>query len=117
MSTNGAAFEAVTEAVDVLGESPVWRDDTLHWVDIRAPALCRLDAATGTVRRFRLPDLCGGVALTNDARLVLALRTGLAVFDPATERVTSLLQPEPASLDNRLNESRCDRRELPLSIG
>jgi len=110
VSTNGSAFEAVTEALDILGESPVWRDDTLHWVDIRTPALCRLDAVTGKVRRFRLPDLCGGVALTNDPRLVLALRTGLAVFDPATQQVASLLQPEPASLDNRLNESRCDRR-------
>jgi sugar lactone lactonase YvrE len=103
-------MEAVTEAVDILGESPVWRDGTLHWVDIRTPALCSLDASSGRVQRFRLPDLCGGVALCGDARLVLALRTGLAVFDPATQRITPLLSPEPQSRGNRLNESRVDRR-------
>lgn len=107
-----AAFEAITEPVDILGESPVWcaREQALFWVDIRAPALCRLDARSGAVQRLRLPDLCGGVALSGDDRLVLALRTGLFVFDRATARVSPLLQPEPAALGNRLNESRCDRR-------
>ena len=112
MNRDASAFEALTEPVDILGESPVWcaREQALFWVDIRAPAVCRLDAGSGAVRRFRLPDLCGGVALSEDERLVLALRTGLFVFDRATARATALLQPEPEALGNRLNESRCDRR-------
>jgi sugar lactone lactonase YvrE len=112
MNGDAHAFEAVTESIDILGESPVWceREQALFWVDIRAPAVCRLDAAGGTEQRFILPDLCGGVALSGDARLVLALRTGLAAFERATDRVDPVLQPEPEALGNRLNEARCDRR-------
>jgi sugar lactone lactonase YvrE len=107
-----AAFDAVTEPVDILGESPVWcdREQALFWVDIRAPALCRLDGRGGVVQRFSLPDLCGGVALSQDTRLVLALRTGLFTFERGSGRIAALLQPEPESLGNRLNESRCDPR-------
>ena len=112
MSGGRHAFEAVTPPVDTLGESPVWcsREQALFWVDIRAPAVCRLDAASGAVQRFVLPDLCGGVALGQDGSLVLAMRTGLVVFDRATHASRALLQPEPEALGNRLNESRCDRR-------
>ena len=108
----GPAVEAVTDAVDVLGESPVWctRDHVLYWVDIRAPAVCRLDPASGVVARWSLPDLCGAVALTEDARLLLALRTGVFVFDPATAGLSPLVQPEPESRGNRLNETKVDRR-------
>jgi len=110
--SDDAAFEAVTEPVDILGESPVWceHEQALFWVDIRAPAVCRLDSHTGAVQRFPLPDLCGGVALGKDTRLVLALRTGLVAFERKTGQMSALLRPEPEALGNRLNESRCDRR-------
>jgi sugar lactone lactonase YvrE len=109
--TPAGKVERLGDMLDILGESPVWcgRDQVLYRVDIRAPALHRLDPRTGAVRTFRLNDLCGSVIRTTDRRLVLAMRTGLFVFDPETESLTPLTAPEPESLNNRLNESKCDR--------
>ena len=106
------SIDVASTTTDILGESPVWsmREQALWWVDIRAPALRRLDPATGAVRSFPLPDLCGGVALSGLGRLVLSMRTGLCTFDPAHGILTPLLALEPPELDNRLNDTKCDRR-------
>ena len=107
-----AAVERVTEGSDLLGESPVWctREQRLYWVDIRAPALRALDPATGHLLQWTLPDLCGAVALAQGRRVLLAMRTGICAFDLDARAPTPLVQPEPESLGNRLNETRCDRR-------
>lgn len=46
---------------DILGESPIWDADAqaLFWVDIRRPALRRLDGASGAVETRAMPDLAG----------------------------------------------------------
>jgi sugar lactone lactonase YvrE len=107
-----ARVERVTEATDILGESSIWctRAQRLYWVDVRAPSLRALDPATGGLLQWRLPDLCGAVVLTQGPRMLLALRTGLFAFDRATQETTPWVQPEPESLGNRLNETKCDRR-------
>ncbi len=109
---NATRVERVTDTFDTLGESPIWcaRDAVLYWVDIRAPALRRFDPATGETSHWPLPDLCGAVMLSQDKRLLLAMRTGVFRFDPDTEALEPLVAPEPESLGNRLNDSKCDRR-------
>jgi sugar lactone lactonase YvrE len=104
--------ERIGANVDVVGESPVWcaESQRLWWIDIRAPALRRLDPSTGALESFAMPDLCGAVMLTRDARVLVSLRLGVFVFDPRTSVLAPLCAPETASLDNRLNESKCDRR-------
>jgi sugar lactone lactonase YvrE len=104
--------ERIGTNVDIVGESPVWCGETgrLWWVDIRAPALRRLDPSTGALASFAMPDLCGAVMLTRDERVLVSLRLGVFVFDPRTSTLAPLCAPEPPSLDNRLNESKCDRR-------
>jgi sugar lactone lactonase YvrE len=96
---------------DVLGECPLWDDERhlLWWVDIRTPALCLLDPARGTTTRWRLPDLVGSIALTDEGspaspgRLVVALGHEIALFDPAAALPSSSAQtsegspPEPMS--------------------
>lgn len=54
-----------------------------------------------------LPDLCGGLVIARDG-LVVAMRRDLARSDPRDGSLESLAEIEPASLDNRLNEMRCD---------
>lgn len=92
-----------------LGESAVWsgREQALYWVDIRAPALHRLDPATDEHRSWPLPELCGGVAPALSG-VLLALRNRLALFDPMTAALDDVLEVEPIALGNRLNEIRCD---------
>lgn len=109
--TLSQGVERVTETLDILGESPVWcgTDNVLYWVDIRAPALRRLDPRTRQVRSWTVNDLCGAVMLSTDRRLVLAMRTGVFAFDPADETLRPFVAPEPESLNNRLNDGKCDR--------
>lgn len=107
-----ARVERATDNLDTLGESAIWcsRDAVLYWVDVRAPALHRLDPLTGATAHWPLPDLCGAVALSQDHRLVLAMRTGVFMFDAAADSLELLVAPEPESMGNRLNDSKCDRR-------
>ncbi len=102
----------VTDNLALLGESALWcpRERLLYWVDIRAPALHRFDPQTGAAAHWPLPDLCGAVALSRSGRLLLAMRSGVCWFDPALGKLDPLLSPEPESLGNRLNDSKCDRR-------
>jgi sugar lactone lactonase YvrE len=109
--TQSHGVERATGTLDILGESAIWCsvDKVLYWVDIRAPALRRLDPQTGQVTSWAVNDLCGAVVLSTDRRLLLAMRTGMFAFDPADETLQPLVAPEPESLNNRLNDSKCDR--------
>jgi len=103
--------ERATDTLDILGESAVWCaiSQTLYWVDIRAPALRRLDPRTGEVTSWILNDLCGAVILSTDRRLLLAMRLGIFIFNPFDETLRPFVAPETESESNRLNDSKCDR--------
>lgn len=99
---------------DILGECPLWdeRAQCLWWIDIRAPALRRLDAA-GEVRSWPMPELVGSIALTDDGeRLLVALSARLALFDPASDPASAafetVAEPRFADPDLRFNDGRCD---------
>ena len=110
MRPSETTAEVVVACGNILGETATWsvRDQALYWVDIRAPALHRLDPATGTHRSWPMPELCGAVILATQG-VVVALRNRIARFDPSTAKLTPLLQIEPEARDNRLNEAKCDR--------
>lgn len=96
---------------DILGESPIWdeRARALYWVDIRRPAIRRLDFADGDVRTWPMPELVGSIALAEDGRLVVALGAQVVLFDPATSEshpVAALPHRVPG---HRFNDGRCDR--------
>jgi sugar lactone lactonase YvrE len=111
-ATSEERAEPVTAPVDILGESPLWSpgEGVLYWVDIRAPALRRYDPRSGESSEQRLPDLCGGVALRGNERLLLAMRVGVWSFDRASKALAELVVPEAEALGNRLNDTKCDRR-------
>jgi sugar lactone lactonase YvrE len=103
------SIERVTPAIDMLGETPVWMpaEGALYWVDIRAPSINRYDPATGGVRRWAMPELCGAIVPAAQGLLVALLRD-VRHFDPVTEALTPLHEVEPVSAGNRLNEAKCD---------
>jgi sugar lactone lactonase YvrE len=107
-----SAAQVVAATSDLLGESPLWcpEQGTLFWVDIRAPALRRLEPASGQIRSFVLPELCGAVSFSSPGRVVLSLSSGLYLFDLSTEALSPLVAPEPAERGNRLNDTKADRR-------
>lgn len=95
---------------DVLGESPSWlaQEQCLYWVDLRAPALHRLDPATGVVKTWPMPDLVGAVVGRRRGGVVVAISHGLYGFDPETAELTPLAPVEHGPPENRLNDAKCD---------
>ncbi len=91
-----------------IGESPVWsqEEQALYWVDIMAPALYRLDPATGTTRSWKMPASIGSFGLREQGGAVVALRTGFHLFDFAAERLSFVTNPEPDKPANRLNDGK-----------
>jgi sugar lactone lactonase YvrE len=104
----------VVPARAILGESPIWDpvDEALWWVDIRRPAVHRYLPRTGAADAWPMPEEVGSLALRRERGrgLLLALRSGLAFFDPATGALERVCRPEPDQPDNRLNDGKCDRR-------
>jgi sugar lactone lactonase YvrE len=102
--------------VCTVGESPVWDEARrrLYWVDVRdTPAIHWRDCAggpTGEAPQVRIPleEDIGSLVLTKEGRLLLALRSGFAVFDPETGDRTALVDPEPDNPNTRLNDAKCD---------
>jgi sugar lactone lactonase YvrE len=94
---------------DVLGESPTWDAATghLYWVDLRRPALRRLDPS-GRVETWSMPELAAAVVARRSGGVVIALKTGLHAFDPQTAALTLLVTVENGPPENRLNDMKCD---------
>jgi sugar lactone lactonase YvrE len=104
--------DCVHAGANVLGESPVWsvREQALYWVDSRGPAIHKLDAASGKVRSWKLPETVGSIVLRKAGGLVAATKSGFHFFSTETGVLTKIADPESHLADNRFNDGRCDRR-------
>ncbi|MBB5694990.1 SMP-30/gluconolactonase/LRE family protein [Muricoccus pecuniae] len=95
-----------------LGEGALWDDRIarLWWVDIRGRRLHRADEAGGSRASWDLAEEPGHAALTDDpARLILGLRSGPGLFEPATGRLERLAAPEGHDPSrHRLNDGKAD---------
>jgi sugar lactone lactonase YvrE len=111
-SSPSHSVHRVGETVDVLGESPVWdeRAGALYWVDIRAPALRRLEPDTAALRTWPLDEMVGSIALAEDGRVVLALGDRISLFDPSEERFETWARLPQRIEGHRFNDGRCDRQ-------
>jgi D-xylonolactonase len=108
-----ATLRCVWPAGAALGEGPLWSasEQALYWVDILGRRLHRLVPASGERGSWNFDEEISAVAerATNPG-LVVTLRHGFALFDPATEELTRLAEPESALPGNRFNDAKCDRR-------
>jgi xylono-1,5-lactonase len=100
------------DAGATLGEGTCWsvRAQALYWVDILNGTLYRCDAAGGERRQWRFDgETVSAVAERRaGAGLALALRRGLALFDPDSGVLDRLTEPEPERTGNRFNDGKCD---------
>jgi sugar lactone lactonase YvrE len=90
------------------GESPAWsaREAALYWVDITGARVHRWRPADGAHTQWALPAVVGSLGLRAAGGLVLALRTGLHLFDTASGQLTLLCHPEADRPGNRYNDGR-----------
>lgn len=93
-----------------LGEGAMWdeKEQALWWVDINAPTLNRFDPATGANRAWTMPRHIGCFAFRETSGLLVALRDGFHFFDPATETLDAIHDPEADKPDNRFNDGTPD---------
>jgi sugar lactone lactonase YvrE len=98
----------ILDAQAGLGESPVWSaaEQALYWVDIIAPCLHRLDPATGTRHSWPMPSTIGCAALADDGGLLVALRGGVHHFNPRTQHLRFIADPEGPTPGNRYNDGK-----------
>jgi len=94
-----------------LGEGPVWdeRGSVLWWVDIKNPAIHRIDPASGEHRRWPAPEAVTAVALREAGGLVCAMQHGFAFFDPETGGFHPIADPQADTPGARMNDGKCDR--------
>ncbi len=102
----------IGDAIDILGEGPVWCPQTqaLWWVDIKAPAVRRWDSATDAVRSWTMPEDAGSLALRVGGGVLVALKSGFCFLDPDTGSVTPAAPPHGEEAMMRFNDGRCDRQ-------
>lgn len=107
-----AAIRRIGTQRDILGECPLWSaaEQALYWVDIRQPAIRRLDHRSGEVRSWPLPELVGSIALAGPGRLLVALGQGLSMFDTAGGTLSPIARLQAPVEGHRFNDGRCDPR-------
>jgi len=90
------------------GESPCWDAgrQALYFVDMAAPAVLRLDPASGALQAWKMPAPIGSMGLCPDERAIVALKTGVHLFDFETGRLELVADPERGRPDNRLNDGK-----------
>jgi len=93
-----------------LGEGPLWdpQDNVLWWVDIEQGLLNCFDPSQETNQKYELGQRVGAVVQREKGGLLLALANGFATFDPRSESLALLCDPEADLPNNRFNDGKCD---------
>ena len=91
-----------------LGEAPVWHsgEERLYWVDIFAPAICRLNPDTGVNEVCDPGKLVSAVLLGADGTKRVASQDGIEELDFENARLTPYADPEMGIRQNRLNDAK-----------
>ena len=100
----------VADAKCVLGEGPLWdeREGALYWVDIKAPAVWRLDPHSGETRSWPMPQPIGAIARREHSGFVAAMKQGFAFIDLDSTHIEMIARPEADRPGNRFNDGACD---------
>ena len=112
MNNSATSVRCVWKAHAALGEGPVWsvREQALYWVDILNNRLHRY--APGTEQEqttWQFDQEISAVAeRASQSGLIVTLRHGFALFDPATEKIEPFKQVETDMPGNRFNDGKCD---------
>jgi sugar lactone lactonase YvrE len=93
-----------------LGEGPRWNmeEQALYWVDIENDAFHRLDPATGEHDRCVVGLPVSALGFRAAGGLILATRDGFAVWEPQTQDLRFLADPEAHRPESRFNDGAVD---------
>jgi sugar lactone lactonase YvrE len=94
-----------------IGECPRWHpvENRLYWVDTHAPSVNSFDPTTGDRRTWIMPEPIGCFSFRRGGGIIAGLQSGIFLVDlddvASAQRVFDY---EPANLNTRFNDGRCD---------
>lgn len=98
---------------DRLAESPMWHggEQALYWTDWYGPTLHRLRWGQDKVESWTIAGetVLGSFVFAGGGRLLLAVDSGLVLFDPATARITPFANPDGGRQGMVYNDAKLDR--------
>ncbi|MFN4140205.1 SMP-30/gluconolactonase/LRE family protein [Aestuariivirga sp.] len=104
--------KVVAQTRDRLGESAMWHADeqAIYWVDWYGPVLHRMKAG-GKVESWTIPGstLIGSFVFAAGGWLMLAVDSGLVLFDTATGALSPFADPNSGREQVSYNDSKIDR--------
>src|SRR5437868_14399607 len=92
-----------------LGEGPVWFDDALWFVDIKAPAVHRYDPLTNAKRSWDAPQQVGFLYPARTGGFIAGLQSGLHRFDPSSGGFDLICAVDTDKPGNRLEDAAVDQ--------
>jgi sugar lactone lactonase YvrE len=107
--------ERVTEPLDTVGESPVWRagEESLYWVDIAQRRIHRLHLASGRRDTWTTAEAVACIAFAADGTVVAGMESGifrLTLGASGALEAKRLAAPRFPMAGMRFNDGRCDRQ-------
>src|ERR1017187_6226034 len=95
---------------NMLGEGPLWDVDEqrLYWIDTMNSQIFRATADGREVEQWTVPSPIGSLALCRKGGALLALETGLHLFDFKTGKAELIGNPEDGKEHVRLNDGKVD---------
>ena len=102
--------ELTVDAHATLGEGPIWDEtaNVLWWIDIKKKQLHRYDPGNDKNTTYDVGQCIGTVVRRASGGLMVAVEDGFATFDPTTETLEVLTDPEADQPGNRFNDGKCD---------
>lgn len=97
---------------NMLGEGPIWdvEEQRLYWIDGLEGHLLSCSAYGADVEQWTLPAEIGSFALRKNGGAIVALETGLHLFDFKSGALEFIAHPESGKDHVRLNDGKVDSK-------
>lgn len=93
-----------------LGEGPLWdeKNNKIYWIDILNGHLHSFDPQKNEQTTIELHQMIGSFSLSQNNKIIAALKEGIYWVDIQTGNKELIMQPEIQLPNNRFNDGKCD---------
>lgn len=102
-------YKVISSHRHLLGETPIWdkSNHILYWADSLDMKIYAYHEKTEILPHFQLNETIGSMALAHNNHLIVALRSGIYLFNVHTEKLTHIVTPEGEPMpNNRFNDGK-----------